>query len=94
MPKGVIAHNLRGESVFSSHALIPGLDWAVFVELPVREAYAPLYASMLRTSGLLLVGLGMALLAGFFVAHRVVRPLQTLRRGVERVGGGDLAYSC
>jgi signal transduction histidine kinase len=92
VPKGVVAHNLRGESVFSSHALIPGLDWAVFVELPVREAYAPLYASMLRTSGLLLVGLGMALLAGFFVAHRVVRPLQTLRRGVERVGGGDLDF--
>jgi len=92
VPKGVVAHNLRGESVFSSHALIPGLDWAVFVERPVREAYAPLYASMLRTSGLLLVGLGMALLAGLFVAHRVVRPLQTLRRGVERVGGGDLNF--
>lgn len=92
LPKGLVAHNLRGESVFSSHALIPGLDWAVFVERPVREAYAPLYASMLRTSGLLLVGLGMALLAGLFVAHRVVRPLQTLRRGVERVGGGDLNF--
>jgi len=92
VPKGVVAHNLRGESVFSSHALIPSLDWAVFVERPVREAYAPLYASMLRTSGLLLVGLGMALLAGLFVAHRVVRPLQTLRRGVERVGGGDLNF--
>ena len=92
VPKGVVAHNLRGESVFSSYALIPGLDWAVFVELPVKEAYAPLYASMLRTSGLLLVGLGMALLAGFFVARRVVHPLQTLRRGVERVGRGDLDF--
>jgi signal transduction histidine kinase len=90
--KGVVARNLRGESVFSSYALIPGLDWAVFVELPVREAYAPLYASLLRTSGLLLVGLGMALFAGFFVVRRVVRPLQTLRRGVERVGKGDLDF--
>jgi signal transduction histidine kinase len=62
------------------------------LELPVREAYAPLYASLLRTSGLLLVGLGMALFAGFFVVRRVVRPLQTLRRGVERVGKGDLDF--
>jgi signal transduction histidine kinase len=92
LPKGLIAHNLKGESVFSSYARTPGLDWAVFVELPLREAYAPLYASIVRTSGLLFVGLGMALLAGFFVARRVVRPLESLREGVERIGSGNLAY--
>jgi signal transduction histidine kinase len=92
MAKGLVAYNLRGERVFSSYAPIPGLDWAVFVELPMKEAYAPLYASMVRTSGLLFVGLGMALLAGFLVARRVVRPLKSLREGVERIGSGNLMY--
>jgi methyl-accepting chemotaxis protein len=78
-------------AIFSFWSLIPGLDWAVFVELPVEEVYGPLYASMFRTSGLLLVGLGMALLAALFVARRVVRPLETLRKGVERIGGGDMS---
>jgi len=91
-PKAEVAENLQGTKVFTSYALIPGLDWAVFIERPVKEAYEPLYASILRTSSLLLVGLGMALLASLFVGRRVVRPLRTLREGVERIGSGDLHY--
>jgi signal transduction histidine kinase/HAMP domain-containing protein len=88
----VVAPNVQGKDVFSSFALIPSLDWAVFIERPLEEAYEPLYASVFRTSSLLLVVLGMALLASFFVARRVVRPLQTLHRGVERIGSGELGY--
>lgn len=91
-PSAIVAQNLQGKKVFSSFALIPGLDWAVFIERPVEEAYETLYASVLRTSSLLLVGLGMALLASLFVARRVVRPLRILRQGVERIGSGDLDY--
>ncbi len=91
-PKAVISNNLQGTKVLSASALIPSLDWAVVIERPVEEADEPLYASMLRTSSLLLVGLGMALLASLFVARRVVRPLRNLRDGVERIGSGNLGY--
>jgi signal transduction histidine kinase len=89
-PRAIVSYNLQGQKVFSSHALIPILDWAVFVERPVEDTYEPLYASMLRTSSLLLVGLGLALLASLYLARRVVRPLQALREGVERISSGDL----
>jgi len=89
-PTWTVAKNLHARRVFSSWSPIPILGWAVFVEQPVEELYAPLYASLFRTSGFLLVGLGMALVASLFVARRVVRPLETLRNGVERIGGGDL----
>jgi len=90
--KAVVATNLSGDRVFSSYALIPILDWAIIVEQPVGEAYEPLYASMLRTSSLLLVGLVVALLASLFVARRVLGPLELLRKGTERIGGGDLDF--
>ena len=90
--KVVVANNLSGDKVFSSYALIPTLDWAVIVEQPVGEAYEPLYGSMLRTSSLLLVGLVVALLASLFVARRVLGPLELLRKGTERIGGGDLDF--
>jgi signal transduction histidine kinase len=90
-PKALVARNLQGEKVISSYALIPSLDWAVFIERPVVEAYEPLYASVLRTSSLLLIGLGVALLATLLVSRRVVRPLETLRHGVERIRKGDLS---
>jgi signal transduction histidine kinase len=90
--KAVVADNLLGDKVFSSYALIPTLDWAVIVEQPVGEAYEPLYGSMLRTSSLVLVGLVVALLASLFVARRVLGPLELLRKGTERIGGGDLDF--
>ena len=90
--EGTLTRNLQGERVFSSYAAIGDLDWVVFVERPADEVYRPLYASIRRTSLLLLVGLAMALLASVLVARRILRPLQTLRHGVERIGSGDLAY--
>jgi signal transduction histidine kinase len=90
IPPWTVARNLGGQQVFSSWATIPILGWAVFVEQPVEEIYGPLYASLFRTSGFLLLGLGMALVASLLVARRVVWPLETLRKGVERIGGGDM----
>jgi len=84
--------NLVGQSVFASYALIPDLGWAVLVERPVAEAYATLYASLMRTSVLLLVGLGMAIVASVLIARRVVRPVEMLRQGAVRMGSGDLDY--
>jgi signal transduction histidine kinase len=89
-PTWIVAKNLHARKVFSSWSPIPVLGGAVFVEQPVEEVYGALYASLFRTSGFLLLGLGMALVASLFVARRVVRPLETLRNGVERISGGDM----
>jgi signal transduction histidine kinase len=88
----IVAPNIQDKEMLSAFALISALDWAVIVDRPVEEAYETLYASMLRTSALLLIGLGMALIASFFLARRVVYPLRRLREGVERIGTGDLGY--
>jgi signal transduction histidine kinase/HAMP domain-containing protein len=88
----LVAANIQGKDVLSSYALIPDLDWAVIVDLPVAEAYEALYASIMRTSALFLIGLGMSLIASFFLARRVVQPMRVLRQGVERIGTGDLGY--
>ena len=91
-PRVTLAYNMDGKKVISSYAFIPSLQWLVIIERPAEEAYTPLYASMLRTSALLLVGFTMAVLASLFVGRRVVRPLEALRRGVERIGKGELNH--
>jgi signal transduction histidine kinase len=87
-----VASDRQGNRVFSSSAFIPNLNWAVIIESPLKEAYRPLYASVFRTSTLLLLGLGVALLASLWVERRVVGPLRSLRQGVERIGSGDLSH--
>jgi signal transduction histidine kinase len=84
--------NLAGQKVFAAYAPMPDLGWAVLVERPAGEAYAPLYASILRTSVLLLIGLGMAILASLLIGRRVVRPVAMLRQGAARIGAGDLDH--
>jgi signal transduction histidine kinase len=84
--------NLTGQKVLPAFASIPDLGWAVLIERPVSEAYAPLYASTLRTSLLLLLGLGMAVMASYVIGRRVVRPIEILRRGAARIGSGDLDH--
>ena len=84
--------NLSGQKVFTASAPIPDLGWAVLVERPAAEAYAPLYASILRTSILLLLGLGMAIVASLLIGRRVVHPVEMLRQGAARIGAGDLDH--
>jgi signal transduction histidine kinase len=90
--KGTVTSNVQGEQVFSSYAALADLDWVVFVERSAEEVYRPLYQSIRRTALLLLVGLGMAVLASLLVGRRILKPLQTLRHGVQRIASGELSF--
>jgi signal transduction histidine kinase/HAMP domain-containing protein len=92
IPKTQLGRDLNGEEVLTSFVFLPNLDWAVFIEEPLSEAYGTLYGSILRTSTLLLIGLGIALIASGYVARRLVRPLEVLRSGVEQISKGDLDH--
>ena len=85
-----IARNLKGEEVLTAHAGIPTLNWTVFVELPLAEAFAPLYSSILRIGLLLLAGLVLSMLASIYLARVMVTPIRALQRGAERIGAGNL----
>ncbi len=85
------AVDIRGRQVLSAHAVVAPLDWLLFVELPLDEAYAPLYASIKRSGFLLLASLALAVLAALFLAHRMVVPIRSLHRSAARIASGDLA---
>jgi signal transduction histidine kinase len=85
------AHNIQGQKVLTASAPIPPLRWTMFVELPVEEAYASLYAALQRLAIVLLAASTFAVLAGIFLARRMVGPIQALRAGAARIGGGDFS---
>ena len=84
------AENIEGRKVLTASAPVVPLGWRVFVELPADEAYAPLYAALQRLGLILLAALCFAVLAGMFLAGRMVGPIQALRAGAARIGSGDL----
>jgi signal transduction histidine kinase len=83
--------NIQGQEVLTASAPIQPLRWTMFVELPVQEAYASLYAALQRLAIVLLAASIFAVLAGIFLARRMVGPIQALRAGAARIGGGNFA---
>ncbi len=85
-----LARNLRNQRVLTAHATIPSLQWTVFVEQPLEEAFAPLESSMRRTVLLELVGIALSVLVSLFLARTMVKPIRALQTGAARFGEGHL----
>jgi len=86
----LVTNDLEGQQVLSVRAPVAPLSWMVFVDLPVDEAYAPLFNSIRRSGTLLLAALLMAAFAGLYLSRRMVIPIRALRDGALRIGQGDL----
>ena len=89
-PRLGFGQDLRGGSVLTASFPIGSLGWSVFVEQPVREAFSPLYDSILRTLGLLILGLGSGCGGQLMLARNMVRPIQALQAGAAQIGAGAL----
>jgi len=85
-----VAEDLAGRQVLTAYTTVAPLGWLVFAELPVDEAYAPLYVEVKRLALLLLAGLVLAPLGGLFLARKMMVPIRALKAGAARIGSGDL----
>ena len=88
----IVGRDLAGKPVLTANAPVAPIGWRVFVDLPLSEAFAPLYESLIRTAALMLLGLTLAVAAGLLLARRMVVPIAALQRGAERIGAGDLGH--
>jgi signal transduction histidine kinase len=87
-----IGRDQHGNEVLSASARIAPLNWLVLVDLPISEAYAPLYASIARTAVLLLVGILISVAASLLLMRKLVQPIQTLQAGATKIGAGALDH--
>ena len=83
---------LAGGEVLTAHAPIETPGWVVFIEQPLAQAFAPLQATIVRSAGILGMGLLAAVLASVLLARGMVAPIRKLRLGAERIGAGDLDH--
>jgi signal transduction histidine kinase/ActR/RegA family two-component response regulator len=80
-----------GGAVFSSATRISGPDWLLYVEQPASEILRPVWATIGVTMTVLVLGMGAASLASFWLARRLAKPILQLRDGAQRLGSGDLS---
>jgi signal transduction histidine kinase len=84
------ASDLAGRPVLTAYEAIPATGWTVFVEQPLDEAFAPIYASLARAAALLLLGLVISAAASLVLARRMIVPIDALRATAARMGAGAL----
>jgi signal transduction histidine kinase len=80
----------RGREVLAAYRVVAPTGWIAFVEQPVEEAFAPIYASIWRTVFVLALGLLLSTVASLFLARRMVTPIRALSVGAARIGAGAL----
>jgi len=85
-----VGTDVDGRRVLTAHAPIEPLDWLVFLERPLDEAFEPLYASIVRSVSLLVGGLALSVVASLVLARKIVGPIRRLQEGAERIGSGKL----
>ncbi|MCE7858607.1 MAG: HAMP domain-containing protein [Chloroflexi bacterium CFX2] len=85
--------NFHGDPVASASTLIPGTDWIMITELPLKEAYATTSMAVALFGGVAVV---IVFLVSFFMAANVrsmiAQPMEKLRDGAERIGKGELGH--
>ncbi len=90
---GVDVYNdYRERSVIGAYRWMEDLDAALLVEVDQAEAFAPI--TTLRNS-VIAVGMGVTLLVtllGMWVSQALTEPLDTLVRGAEKIGAGNLEH--
>ena len=88
--EAITGRDIQGREVLSTSAPVAPMGWTVFVDLPLKEAFAPLYSSLLRTGILLVTGIAVSILASLVLVKRMVAPIHILRSGAARIGAGEL----
>jgi len=88
--RAMTARYVDGHDVFTAFEPIPTVGWFVLVEQPLSEAFSPIYDSIVRSVGLLILGLLAAVAASLLLARGMTRPIQVLASGAARIGAGAL----
>lgn len=79
---------LNGVMVLGGVSPVPSTQWRVVVELPLREAYAPLTLLVLRMAIATLAITVLTVLAGIGLAHRITQPLTELTAAAASLSQG------
>ncbi|WP_424630373.1 adenylate/guanylate cyclase domain-containing protein [Bradyrhizobium sp. SYSU BS000235] len=90
--QAAVGHDVRGNRVLAAMTQVPGVDWSVIIKQPLSEAFAPIYAALLRTASLLVAGTALAAGLAYWLTKRMIEPIRLLEEGVTKIGAGHFEH--
>ncbi|MGD8471475.1 MAG: ATP-binding protein [Desulfobacteraceae bacterium] len=87
-----LAVDYRGQKVIAAWRYVPSLDWGMVAKIDLAEAFEPVTLLRNFVVVLVIVVVVLSIFAAFIVAKSFSDPIQTLQRGVEEFGKGNLDH--
>ncbi|MGD9161795.1 MAG: response regulator [Desulfobacteraceae bacterium] len=81
---------IQNDQVVSTHVHLGNPDWAVIVELPVKEAYQPVLKTLKRSAIFMVVSIIFATMIGIYLSKKITKPIIDLRNATGKISRGDL----
>lgn len=81
--------NPEGVQVIGTYDRVETLDWGVFIEQPVSEAYIPVRVFAVQVFGIILLGILIVTLISIYFGLKLTRPIEHLEEGVSRVSSTE-----
>ena len=89
-PTADISKGILGTNAVASYVPLGQPDWAVMIELPVMEAYAPLINSMILSILVMIFSFLFAIIIGIYLSKRISQPIIYLRDATKIISKGEL----
>ncbi len=81
-----------GVEMLAVYAPLAEEKWGIVIQQPTREAFAPMRTVRFQVFALMLLGVIIAALVAALYTQQIVKPVNQLLAGIEKISGGDLKY--
>ena len=88
----VVRRGDGGAWVIVGSAVVRGPNWTVYVEQPLSEAFAPIYAALWRTGFLLIAAIAVSAAMAYLLAGKITGPIHILEQGATKIGAGQFDH--
>ncbi|MFA5098906.1 MAG: ATP-binding protein [Candidatus Paceibacterota bacterium] len=85
-----ILRGISGDYVVTTMEQLGQPDWAVIIEVPIMEAYAPIINTSFWAIFLTLVGLTINIIITPYLSKRITKPIEILTNTAVEIGKGNL----
>ena len=80
--------NSQGVPMLLAVHQVPNVDWTVAVQVPQKEAYAPIAKARRLVVGILAIAILLSIALGAFAIRHITQPLQQLEGAASQIGTG------
>jgi signal transduction histidine kinase len=94
-PSGPIdtGKNIDGEAVLTATAPLPRMNWSLFVEQPLSQAFEPIYDLLLRLLWLFAFCVVLSVAVSMLFARRMVVPIKAVQAGAAQIAAGGFTHT-